>query len=82
MAKYCDKWCYGRGSICDHCKHYIDDGNKKKGEFEGEGLCKVKNVRVDALDYCEDDFECVLVEDESYIDPNYAADCIKEYYMK
>jgi len=43
--------------VCDFCKHYIDDG-EGSNTFEAEGLCVVKNKRVDASESCQDDFEC------------------------
>lgn len=62
MAKYCGEDCEKIGSICDFCKHYKDDSELTGGKFEGEGICAIKNVRTDALDSCDDDFYCSLID--------------------
>lgn len=60
MAKYCCDECI---AVCDFCKHYIDDSDKNEGEpFAGEGICLKKNKRVDASNYCLDDFECFSIK--------------------
>lgn len=62
MAKYCNAECEEVGSICDFCKHYLDDNENTEKSFAGEGLCLAKNIRVDALDSCDDDFYCFRIE--------------------
>jgi hypothetical protein len=62
MAKYCSEGCH---AVCDFCKYYIDDSETEgfnPDEFEGEGFCKAKNTRTDAGSFCDDDFECFLIE--------------------
>ena len=60
--KLCGNDCH---PICDFCLNYKDDGRGLWGSegfydktFEGEGVCIKKNIKVDACDICEDDFEC------------------------
>ena len=52
--------------VCDFCAYYHDDSEKTNGEFEGEGLCEKKDIRVDACNHCNDDFKCFrLIERDS-----------------
>jgi hypothetical protein len=41
---------------------YKDD--RTDGEFQGEGYCQAKKIRVDACDACEDDFLCFRVNSQ------------------
>lgn len=60
MVKYCGEECV---ELCDFCVHYVDNGTLNGTlDFEGEGKCKAKNIMVDALDSCEDDFYCFRVK--------------------
>jgi hypothetical protein len=63
MAKFCDFDCH---AVCDFCKNYLDDSQTdgfNLDEFEGEGLCKIKNIRTDAgSGYGCDDFECCTLD--------------------
>lgn len=62
MAKYCSNTCH---AVCDFCKHYTDDSDTKEllsDEYAGEGWCDAKKTRVDASNYCEDDFKCFRCE--------------------
>lgn len=63
MAKYCNIGCEEIGSLCDFCIYYKDDSFDLKSDFEGEGLCTKKNIRVDSSDSCEDDFYCSLLKE-------------------
>ncbi|PYY28257.1 hypothetical protein PIL02S_03403 [Paenibacillus illinoisensis] len=56
MAVFCDSECEMVGALCDFCTHYKDDCTD--GKFQGEGLCTVKGVRVEAHFSCDDDFHC------------------------
>lgn len=64
MAKYCSKEC---DAICDFCINYIDNNERFAGYegFAGQGYCAAKEINVDALDYCEDDFVCFRTKEES-----------------
>lgn len=62
MAVYCDSECEMAGANCDFCIHYKDDYTN--GKFQGEGLCKVKEIRVEAHFSCDDDFHCFNVKNE------------------
>ena len=55
---WCNKYVFDEDwkLSCD-CE-LINDSEKTNGEFEGEGLCEKKNIRVDACDHCNDDFKC------------------------
>ena len=64
MAIYCDKECEEMGSLCDFCVYYLDDKHSDKNVFAGEGLCQKKNIRVDAIESCDDDFHCILVKEK------------------
>lgn len=61
MAIYCSEACEMTGSICDFCTHYRDDFTNN--EFQGEGYCEAKRMRVDACDACDDDFCCFKVKE-------------------
>jgi len=64
MAIYCDKECEEMGSLCDFCVYYLYDKHSDKNVFAGEGLCQKKNIRVDAIESCDDDFHCSLVKEK------------------
>ncbi len=62
MAKFCSEEC---DAICDFCKFYKDDDRdiKKNGEFAGEGICEIHDIRVFCHEgYNCDDFECKNVK--------------------
>ncbi|MNK43746.1 hypothetical protein D3C87_624630 [compost metagenome] len=60
LAIYCGIECEEAGPICDFCINYKDDNTN--GKFQGEGVCTVKYMRVDACSACEDDFHCFQVK--------------------
>lgn len=62
MAIHCSEECKEMGALCDFCIHYVDAA--KGNGFAGEGYCKVLNKPVDAFDYCEEHFHCVLVKED------------------
>lgn len=64
MGKYCNDECKKTGGVCDFCKNYIDKQMLFNLEtFQGEGICKVKNIYVMAYDGCDDNFICFNIKD-------------------
>jgi hypothetical protein len=61
MSVYCNSECEIVGAVCDFCIHYQDDNTN--GKFQGEGLCKAKEIRVEAYFSCDDDFHYFQAED-------------------
>ena len=47
---------------CDHCKHYLFNGDKN-GSYTGDGWCKLHKMQIDPEGECND-FHCKLAPQE------------------
>lgn len=46
--------------ICDFCIHYKDYSKINGGNFQGDGICLIKNKEVEACDSYNDAFHCFM----------------------
>ena len=73
MAKFCNKECEDRGSICDFCLYYKDEYRdilklkNKNGNilFAGNGMCEITKEDTLAIDgFNCNNFKCFNIGDD------------------